>query len=54
MTQAATPPAPRWFKITLVVFALLLVGFVVVHLLGGGMGNHLAMQAADEATASEL
>lgn len=35
------PATPRWVKIFALIALALLVLFVVVHLSGGGMGNHL-------------
>lgn len=35
------PAAPRWVKIFALIALTLLALFVVVHLAGGGMGNHL-------------
>jgi predicted RNA-binding protein with PUA-like domain len=37
----ATTGTPRWVKVFLVVAIALVALFVVVHLAGGGMGNHL-------------
>lgn len=35
------PPRPRWVKVFLIATVALAAVFVVVHLAGGGMGNHL-------------
>lgn len=34
------PPTPRWVKILIAVFIILVVLFVIAHLLGFGMGGH--------------
>ncbi|MDA1193131.1 MAG: hypothetical protein O3A46_15755 [Candidatus Poribacteria bacterium] len=37
-----SPPAmPRWVKLFGIVVLILLVVFVIAHLAGGGLGNHL-------------
>lgn len=39
--KEAGPAMPRWVKIFALIALSLLVLFVIVHLAGGGMGNHL-------------
>jgi hypothetical protein len=39
-TPAAAPGAPRWVKVSVGVAILLVAVFVVVHVAGGGLGNH--------------
>jgi len=47
-------PAPRWVKVLLVVGGLLVVGFLVMLLSGGGHGpgRHTGLPAAARAAAS--
>ena len=41
MSQTSSPPpAPRWVKTSIALAGLLVVAFVVLHLLGGGMASH--------------
>jgi hypothetical protein len=41
MTESTAPRTPRWVKVFLIVAILAVVVLVIVHLAGGGMGNHL-------------
>jgi hypothetical protein len=34
------PPMPRWVKVSGVIAILFVITVIVVHLAGGGMGNH--------------
>jgi hypothetical protein len=34
------PPMPRWVKVAGILAALLIATVLIVHLAGGGMGNH--------------
>lgn len=35
------PPAPKWVKVSAVAALLLLITVVIIHLSGGGFGNHM-------------
>lgn len=39
--QRQAPGTPRWVKVFLIVAIVVVLVFVIVHLAGGGMGNHL-------------
>lgn len=40
-TGEGPPPAPRWVKVSAILAVILLLGVVIVHLAGGGLGNHI-------------
>lgn len=62
--ESATPPdapvarpsladAPRWVKVSALVALLLFAAFVVIHLMGGGFGRHMATpQSQPQASAN--
>lgn len=35
------PPAPKWVKVSAVAALLLVITVVIIHLSGGGFGNHM-------------
>ena len=35
-----SPPAPRWVKVFGLIAVVLVVGFVILHLAGGGFRGH--------------
>lgn len=39
--RGTAPRTPRWVKVFLMVGIAVVVAIVIVHLAGGGMGNHL-------------
>jgi hypothetical protein len=41
MTESSAPRTPRWVKVFLFVAIVVVAVFLIVHLAGGGMGNHL-------------
>ena len=40
-SSSPPPHMPRWVKIFALVGGVLVVTFLIVHLAGGGFGNHL-------------
>ena len=36
----APPSTPRWVKILLIIFVILVALFIVLHLMGFGLGGH--------------
>lgn len=36
----APPTTPRWVKILLIIFVILVALFIVLHLMGFGLGGH--------------
>ena len=40
LNPGSPPSTPRWVKILVTIFIVLLILFVILHLLGFGMGGH--------------
>lgn len=40
-SEGGPPPAPKWVKVSAVAAFLLLITVVIIHLSGGGLGNHV-------------
>jgi hypothetical protein len=37
---------PRWVKVFGIVAVILVLGFLIFHLMGGGLGNHMPSRVA--------
>lgn len=44
---------PRWVKVFLIVFILLVALFLILHLTGNGFGDHMHMSASEYGVAQQ-
>lgn len=43
----STTSLPRWVKVSVIIFIILIVLFVIMHLTGNGLGNHMSMSVIE-------
>lgn len=45
--RPSTTSTPRWVKVLVVIFIILVLLFVIMHFTGNGFGNHLRMSSIE-------